>query len=124
MKPRLPSLPVLLAVLLPAVTAFWFLAYLISGLPSEEDTRVRRARDDLRALRSVLLLGGKMPDTKAGLEALVLRGDIPFLPKDPWGRPYQYRNPGKAYAYELFSLGADGVESGDDVIAWNLYGGR
>ncbi|MDR1423614.1 MAG: type II secretion system protein GspG [Azoarcus sp.] len=121
---RLPSLAECLALFVPAAAAAGMAWFLVSGLPKGEDANYARARDDIRALRSVLLLGSRMPGTEAGLKVLVENGEIPFLPLDPWGRPYQYRNPGQAYAYELFSLGPDGVESKDDVIAWNLYGGR
>jgi general secretion pathway protein G len=122
---RLPSLTEILALGLPLAAAVGMGAYLVSGLPGGDDAQYARARDDIRALRSVLLFSPRgMPGTEAGLGALVERGEIPFLPQDPWGRPYQYRNPGTEYAYELFSFGPDGVESKDDVIAWNLYGGR
>jgi general secretion pathway protein G len=121
---RFPSLAETLSILLPLAAAIGMGFFLLSGLSKGEDTRYTRARDDIRAIRSVLLFGPKMPDTHTGLQALVANGQIPFLPSDPWGHPYQYRNPGTEYAYELFSLGPDGVESKDDVIAWNLYGGR
>jgi general secretion pathway protein G len=97
--------------------------WLVSGLPHGEDMRYTRARDDLRALRSALLISSRMPNTAEGLETLVHEGLVSFLPQDPWGRPYQYRAPGMAYAWELFSLGPDGVESRDDLSIWHLYGG-
>lgn len=122
---RLPSLMEVLAVALPLAAAIGMGAYLLSGLPGGDDAHYARARDDIRALRSVLLFSPRgMPATEAGLRALVERGELPFLPQDPWGRPYQYRNPGTESAWELYSLGPDGVESKDDVISWNLYGGR
>jgi general secretion pathway protein G len=121
---RFPSLAELLALVLPLAAAVAMAAWLVGGLPRGEDANYARARDDIRALRSLLLTGPHMPDTASGLRYLVDSGQISALPVDPWGRPYQYRNPGKEYAYELFSLGPDGVESKDDVIAWNLYGGR
>jgi general secretion pathway protein G len=42
------------------------------------------------------------------------------LPKDPWGNAFQYRFPGSRNpnSYDLFSLGADGSESGDDLGNW------
>jgi general secretion pathway protein G len=40
--------------------------------------------------------------------------------QDPWGRPYQYRDPGTKY--QLLSLGADGQEGGSgedaDIKNW------
>ncbi|GHT89792.1 hypothetical protein AGMMS49545_01050 [Betaproteobacteria bacterium] len=121
---RLPSLAETLSLGLPLAAAVGMGYFLVSGLPQGEDGRYTRARDDLRAIRSVLLTSPHMPDTQSGLQSLVDRGQLEFLPQDPWGRPYQYRYPGKEYAYELFSLGPDGEENQDDVIVWNLYGGR
>ncbi len=44
------------------------------------------------------------------------------LPKDPWGRDYQYKYPGDHGDYDLYSLGADGAEGGEgenrDVKSW------
>ena len=46
----------------------------------------------------------------------------PYLekkPVDPWKNLYQYRSPGDYRDdYDLFSLGRDGIESGDDVVNW------
>ena len=32
------------------------------------------------------------------------------VPKDPWGRPYQYNQPGRNGAFEIICFGADGRE--------------
>lgn len=44
--------------------------------------------------------------------------DGPYLPKnvplDPWGNPYVYRFPGQANDFDLISLGADGVDGGEE----------
>ncbi len=71
---------------------------------------------------------GRLPNTAEGLDALVRNPGSdswkgPYLakdlPKDPWGRPYQYRCPGLHGDYDLYSLGADGVEGGDDdICSW------
>lgn len=47
---------------------------------------------------------------------------IEHPPIDPWGHPYQYNLPGRdGKSYEIFSLGADGQEGGDDDIGtWDL----
>jgi general secretion pathway protein G len=37
------------------------------------------------------------------------------LPKDPWGRDYQYAVPGRAGPYDLYSFGADGREGGTEL---------
>jgi len=33
---------------------------------------------------------------------------------DPWGRPFEYRIPGEHGVFDLYSLGADGLEGGKD----------
>ena len=41
---------------------------------------------------------------------------------DPWGGPYGYRQPGTNGAFDLYSLGADGQEGGEDeeedITSW------
>lgn len=41
---------------------------------------------------------------------------------DPWGRPFEYRQPGDHDVYDLYSLGADGAPGGAkenaDVTNW------
>lgn len=67
---------------------------------------------------------GRYPTTGEGLGALIQNSGIqnwsgPYvdkqsLPKDPWGREYEYRSPGVHGDYDLYSYGADGVEGGQD----------
>ena len=44
------------------------------------------------------------------------------MPKDPWGQPYQYANPGLHGEIDVFSFGADGKAGGEgndaDVGSW------
>lgn len=77
---------------------------------------------------------GRYPTAQeGGLRALVeqpagvARWNGPYLKKqdaitDPWGQPYGYRFPGQRGEYDLWSLGADGVEGGEgenrDVTNW------
>lgn len=102
--------------------------YLAQTRQTDDIKQKARARDEIRAMTSALLLqrpGHRtMPTTAEGLHALISDGTLPDIPNDPWGRPYQYRNPGTVRAWELYSLGPDGVESHDDIVSWNLYGGR
>jgi general secretion pathway protein G len=95
---------------------------------TDEMRQSAQAREMIRALNSALHIprpgGGSMPDTESGLKALVADGTLSHIPDDPWGRPYIYRNPGVEGAYDLVSLGPDGVESKDDLTLANLYGGR
>ncbi len=76
---------------------------------------------------------GGYPRQEQGLDALLTRpGDAktwngPYVGKrdmlvDPWGRPFQYRQPGSHGEYDLFSLGADNREGGEgenkDIVSW------
>ena len=76
------------------------------------------------------------PTTSQGLDALVMPhselkrpfmypedGYIDSIPTDPWGREYKYEYPPqKSKDYDLYTLGADGVEGGtgenSDIGNW------
>ncbi|MCH7918062.1 MAG: type II secretion system major pseudopilin GspG [Planctomycetes bacterium] len=76
---------------------------------------------------------GRYPTTQEGLTALVkkpvtlVKWEQPYLarssvPKDPWGLPYTYRQPGQhnQYGYDLSSNGPDGQSGGeDDITNWS-----
>jgi general secretion pathway protein G len=51
-------------------------------------------------------------------------GYLDRLPKDPWGQPYQYLNPGLHGEIDVYSFGADGQPGGTkndaDVGSWDL----
>jgi general secretion pathway protein G len=76
---------------------------------------------------------GRYPSSSEGLESLIRNPGSaeswkgPYLskseiPKDPWGKPYNYRSPGQYGDFDLFSFGPDGVEGGEgenaDVTSW------
>ena len=70
---------------------------------------------------------GRYPSSSEGLEALTRDAGVenwsgPYLqkttiPKDPWGRDYEYRSPGQHGDYDLWSHGADGTSGGQDDAA-------
>lgn len=90
----------------------------------------QRVESDIEAismqLRTYEMLNYRMPSTEQGLQALVTQPSteprprrwkqlMKSAPLDPWGNEYVYRNPGKGgEGFEIFSLGPDGKESGDD----------
>lgn len=45
---------------------------------------------------------------------------MPKIPKDPWGHEYQYSSSSsrKGLRFEVYSMGEDGVASGDDIGNW------
>ena len=87
-------------------------------------------KEPLNAFRSSV---GRFPTTEEGLAALIRapKGTEalwhgPYvtsdrIPPDPWNRAYQYSSPGtrSAAAYDVWSLGPDGVPSADDVGNWS-----
>jgi general secretion pathway protein G len=40
------------------------------------------------------------------------------LPKDPWGRDYQYKCPGDHGPFDLYSLGPDGKLNEKSIVNW------
>lgn len=108
-------------------------------LSRPDEARVVAARQDVAQILSALKLyrldNQRYPTTEQGLQALVVRpsaGPVPSnwkpyldkLPVDPWGKPYQYLNPGVRGEIDVFSFGADGQPGGTgtdaDVGSWGL----
>lgn len=106
-----------------------------------DDARVMAARQDIasmmQALRLYKLDTQQYPSTEQGLQALIERptgnpvptnwkngGYLERLPADPWGTPYRYLNPGLYGEIDVFSLGADGQNGGEenaaDIGSWML----
>jgi len=100
---------------------------------SSEIKAARAQIDSLeKALDAYRLDIGAYPSTEQGLTALVqrpaneARWSGPYLkkglPKDPWGRPYHYRQPGEHGDFDLLSHGKDGQAGGtgeaQDVVNW------
>ncbi len=104
----------------------------INVLPSQDRAMVEKARADIATLGQALemyrLDNLSYPASSDGLAALTSApaslppsaryrqgGYIKKLPDDPWGRPYQYDNPGRnGPGFDLYSLGADGAPGGED----------
>jgi general secretion pathway protein G len=102
-----------------------------------DDARITAAKTDInnivQALKLYRLDNQRYPSAEQGLQALVSKpttGAIPSnwkpyldkLPNDPWGRAYQYLNPGIKGEIDVMSLGADGQAGGEghdaDVGSW------
>ncbi len=106
-----------------------------------DEARVTAARQDIGTLMQALKLyrldNQRYPTSQQGLAALVQKpaieplprgwkagGYLERLPRDPWGNPYQYLQPGVHGEVDVFSLGADGQPKGSgldaDVGSWEL----
>ena len=102
-----------------------------------DEARVTAAKTDIgtimQALKLYKLDNGVYPSQEQGLQALVVKPSTapvpgnwkPYLeklPNDPWGRPYQYLNPGVKGPVDVFSYGADGKPGGEgsnaDIGSW------
>ncbi|MEZ0387621.1 MAG: type II secretion system major pseudopilin GspG [Verrucomicrobium sp.] len=102
-----------------------------------QDAEASKASSDIKTWETNLIRYKTkalvLPTQQQGLEALVNIPTTEPVPKrwsslakpealmDPWGKPYQYRNPGKknASSYDLYSMGPDGQEGTvDDIGNW------
>lgn len=109
----------------------------IMGRPDE--ARITAAKHDIAQITQQLKLykldNQRYPTTEQGLMALVHKpttapiptnwkseGYLERIPKDPWGSPYQYLQPGVHGAIDVFSLGADRAAGGEgndaDIGNW------
>jgi general secretion pathway protein G len=104
-----------------------------------DEARVVAARQDIaqvmQALKLYRLDNSRYPTTEQGLQSLAVRpssGPVPNnwksyldkVPNDPWGKPYQYLNPGVRGEIDVFSFGSDGQSGGTgveaDIGSWDL----
>jgi len=117
-------------------------ALMVPKIMSTPDAaRVVAAKQDIASLMQALKLyrldNQVYPATEQGLQALVTQpttaplppnwkagGYLERLPKDPWGHPYQYLNPGLHGEIDIFVFGADGMPGGEgnntDIGSWSL----
>jgi len=103
-------------------------------LQNQDKAMVEKARADVALMEQALdmykLDNFAYPTTDQGLDALVSKpemnpvpkryntdGYIKRLPKDPWGNPYQYLQPGQHSVVDIYSLGADGELGGEGLAA-------
>jgi general secretion pathway protein G len=125
----------LIEVLVVVVIISILAAVVVPRIMDEPDrARVVRAEQDVRALVTALNLyrldNAVYPSTQQGLKALVeapsgqpqprnwkAGGYIAQLPLDPWGREYQYLNPGIHGDIDVWSLGANGLPGGEGINA-------
>jgi general secretion pathway protein G len=139
-KARLPAGFTLVEIMV-VVVIIGILAMLIVPrvVGRSDDARAAAAKHDLttifQSLKLYRLDNGRYPTSEQGLQALVTKPQTapvppnwrPYLdklPKDPWGNPYQYLNPGVHGEVDVFSFGADGQPGGSgadlDIGSWHI----
>ena len=105
-------------------------------LDRPDQARATAAKQDIGGLMQALKLyrldHGTYPNMNQGLKVLVerpadaknsnWRAYLDRLPNDPWGRAYQYMNPGIKGEVDVLSFGADGQAGGEgnnaDIGSW------
>lgn len=120
-------LAILAAVVLPRV------------IGRTEDAKVSNAIATIQTFSNQLEMynadTGTFPTSDQGLGALIANPGLPkwngpylrnqeTVPNDPWGNPYQYKQPGEnGRDYDIVSAGPDGqTGSADDIKSWSLSG--
>ena len=105
-----------------------------------DDAQLARVQQDLRGIENALnfyrLDNFIYPTSEQGLQALATKpndpnirnwkkgGYLDRMPKDPWGKEYQYLNPGQNGEIDIYTYGRDGRPGGEDIDAdfgnWEL----
>jgi general secretion pathway protein G len=142
-RPARPNAGFTLIEIMVVIVILGILAALIvpKVLERPDEARAIAAKSDIAAIMQALKLyrldNQRYPTGEQGLTALIAKPEQPplppnwkaggyleKLPKDPWGRPYVYLNPGVRGEIEVFSFGADGQQGGSgidaDVGSWDL----
>jgi general secretion pathway protein G len=129
----------LIEIMAVVVIMGMLMATLAVGISGQIDkARVSTTRTKIirieQALEFYQMDNARFPTADQGLDALVHKTSSPPVPRaftpggyiktdglaDPWGQPFQYRIPGtnNPHSFDLWSLGPDGVEGGDDIANW------
>ena len=124
-----------LMVLLIVGTAFAVAAPTEFAGITPDDVRKAKAANDIQRIEAALehyrIDHYHYPSETQGLYALIRQphsrypiydyppgGYLNRLPVDPWGHPYQYRNPGRYGPVDVFTAG--GTEGALEIGGWNL----
>lgn len=104
-----------------------------------DDAQVTKAKAEIATIENALkfyrLDNFAYPSSEQGIESLVTQPNDPTIrnwkpggyldrmPKDPWGNPYLYLNPGNNGEIDIYTLGRDGRPGGEgpdaDIGNWD-----
>ena len=131
----------LIEIMAVVVIMGMLMATLAVGISGQIDkARVSTTRTKIvrieQALEFYQMDNARFPTSDQGLDALANKPSSPPVPRfftpggyiktdglmDPWGQLFQYRIPGtnNPHSFDLWSLGPDGVEGGDDIANWTI----
>jgi general secretion pathway protein G len=105
-----------------------------------DDAQITKAKVEIanieNAMKFYRLDNFAYPSSEQGIDALVNKpsdpniknwksnGYLARVPKDPWGNPYIYLNPGNQAEVDIYTLGADARPGGEGINAdignWSL----
>ena len=96
-----------------------------------DDAQITKAKAEIsnieNALKFYRLDNFAYPSTEQGIDALVTQPNDPMIrnwkpggyldrmPRDPWGNPYLYLNPGNNGEIDIYTLGRDGKPGGEGI---------
>jgi len=92
-----------------------------------DKAKINRARADIATIVTAIdafnAEHSRFPTNDEGLSVLSLKHASTMT--DPWGRKYQYSQPGpESEPYEVITYGADGRQGGEgvnaDIASWNM----
>ena len=90
-------------------------SYLVAG---KQNVAKMEIANICQALETFYSAYDRYPSNDEGIELLAKPGErfvdglLSKVPRDPWGRAYQYNQPGRGRPYEVICYGADGREGG------------
>ena len=129
----------LIEIMAVVVIMGMLMATLAVGISSQLDkAQITNAKIQIKRIEQALefykLDNRRFPTADQGLDALRRKPSSPPLPRDynpagyikreqlldPWDAPFNYQIPGQhnSYSFDIWSLGPDGVEGGDDIQNW------
>lgn len=106
-----------------------------------DQAKIVKAKEDIMAIENAMDLykldNGFYPSTEQGIQALVTQptleptprnweagGYLKHLPRDPWGHPYRFANPGTHGDIDIYTDGAADKPGGTGINAtmgnWNI----